>query len=143
MRGFHIDFIWNININIFIYKQKFKIMVIFLIWLGLICCGVANGLIFDHIVTPQSYYYMAVVSVVAVGILIAHRIYTRKWSKPFNATDPHHPMIFGGSSILFFFVTICSVLGALTGEVTWGFFIGCVTMFVSFSIALTKERLYV
>ena len=141
---FYIDFIWNLSIRYFVYKiQNLKVMVIFLIWVGLICCGVANGLIFDHVQAPQSYYYMGIATFMAVILLLVHRIYTRKWSSPFDATDPHHPMIFGGSSILFFFVMICSLLGAFTEEVTWGFFIGCLTMFISFAIALTRERQYV
>ena len=64
-------------------------MVIFLLWLGLVCCGVANGLVYDHVQAPQSYYYMVISSIVAVILLVVHRVYTRNWYDPIDEIDDH------------------------------------------------------
>lgn len=118
-------------------------MVIVLLWLGLICCGMANGLIYDHVEAPQSYYYMMIPSIIAVILLVVHRIYTRHWYSPTDESDPHHTIMFGGSVAISFIVGLSSLFAVRTGEVSWGFFIACVTMFVSFCIARMRESAYV
>jgi len=113
-------------------------MVIFLLWLGLVCCGVANGFVYDHVQTPQSYYYMVISSIIAVILLVVHRFYTCNWHD-----EDHHSSVFSGSSVIFFIVTLSSLFAVHTGEVSWGFFIACMTMLLSFCLATIKERSYV
>ena len=117
-------------------------MGIFLIWLGLICCGVANGLIYDHVQAPQSYYHMVISSIIAIILLIVHRIYTRNWHSPTDEADPHYTVIFGGSAIISFIVGFASIFAVHTGEVSWGFLIALVTVFISFGIASLREMHY-
>ena len=118
-------------------------MVIFLLWLGLVCCGVANGLIYDHVQAPQSYHYMMIPSIIAVILLIIHRVYTRHWYGAIIEGDEHHPSIFSGSAVISFIVTLSSLFAVHTGEVSWGFFVACMTMLLAFTIATLKERSYV
>jgi hypothetical protein len=118
-------------------------MVIFLLWLGLVCCGVANGLVYDHVQAPQSYYYMVISSIVAVILLVVHRVYTRNWYDPIDEIDDHHSSVFSGSAVILFIVTLSSLFAVHTGEVSWGFFVACTTMLLSFCIATIKERSYV
>ena len=126
------------------YKNKiFNVMVIFLIWLGLVCCGVANGLVYDHVQAPQSYYYMVISSIVAVILLVVHRVYTRNWYDPIDEIADHHSSVFSGSAVILFIVTLSSLFAVHTGEVSWGFFVACTTMLLSFCIATIKERSYV
>ena len=113
-------------------------MVIFLLWLGLVCCGVANGFVYDHVQTPQSYYYMVISSIIAVILLVVHRFYTCNWHD-----EDHHSSVFSGLSVIFFIVTLSSLFAVHTGEVSWGFFIACMTMLLSFCLATIKERSYV
>ena len=116
-------------------------MVIFLLWLLLISCGIASGYIYDHVEIPQSYYYIVVS--VAVVTLILHRVYTRKWHKPTTEMDVRHPLLFGGSAIVSFVVGLSSLFAVHTGEVSWGFFIGCLSVFILLCLAATREIHYV
>jgi len=118
-------------------------MVILLIWFGLICCGVANGLIYDHVLAPQSYYYMMIPSIIAVILLIVHRVYTRHWYGPTDEGDPHYTIMFGGSATISFIVGVSSLFAIRTGEVSWGFFIALLTMFIAFCIARMREVIYI
>jgi len=118
-------------------------MVIFLLWLGLICCGVASGLIYDHVEAPQSCYYMVISSIVAVILLVVHRVYTRNRYDLIDEIDDHHSSVFSGSAVILFIVTLSSLFAVHTGEVSWGFFVACMTMLLLFCIATIKERSYV
>jgi len=123
-------------------------MFIFFIWFGLICCGVANGIIFDHVNTPERYYYMVVSSAVAVILLVVHRIYTQDWCKLKKRTKKnekveHHLEIFGISAMLSGPLFTASVLSAHTGDTSWGFFVGNTTAFVLICIATVRESNYI
>ena len=118
-------------------------MVIFLIWVGLVCCGAANGFIYDYVQAPQSYYYMAIPSIIAVNLLILHRVYTRNWYNPIDEIDPHHPSVFGSSAAISFIMGFCSLFTAHTGGISWSFSIGCLTAFLAFCVAAEKEGSYI
>ena len=125
-----------------------KTMVIALLWIGLICCGVANGLIYDHVEAPQSYYYMVMIGVVNVILLIYHCIYTRDWCKPKeklwkNERRQEHFQVFELSAMFSAAAFLSSVLTSQTGETSWGFFIGSAMVMVSFFIATARESYYV
>ena len=123
-------------------------MVIALLWFGLICCGVANGLIYDYVNVPQSYYYMVIIGVINAVILVYHRVYTRDWCTPKkklkkNERREEHFQVFGLSALFSVGVFASSLLTAKTGETSWGFFIGSTMVMVSFFIATARESYYV
>lgn len=123
-------------------------MVIFLIWLGIVCCGVANGLIYDYIEAPQSYYYMAAIGVLNVFPLVYHRVYTRDWRKPKkkvkkNERRQEHFQVFTLSALFSIGAFASSLLSAQTGETSWGLFVGCTMVMVSFFIATARESYYI
>ena len=135
-----------------IYKQNLKkVMVIFFIWLGIVCCSVANCLIYDYVSTPGRYYYMMVPSIIAIILLIFHRVYTREWCKPPNKTKKtkkkpqiqRHFQVFGMSAMFSSAMFLSTVLCVETNEVSWGVFAGSATAMVSFFIATARESYYV
>jgi len=123
-------------------------MGIFFIWLGLVCCSVANWLIYDYVGVPGRYYYMMVPSVFAIVFLIAHRVYTRNWSYPKKKDKKdgklhYHFQVFGVSAVFSSAMFMSTLLCVQAGEISWGAFIGSVTAVVVFSIATEKESYYV
>lgn len=131
------------------YKNKiWKVMIIFLLWLGIVCCSVANGLIYDHVNTPERYYYMVVPSVVAVILLIIHRVYTRDWTYPKKKSKKkvqvqYHNQVFGVSALFSSAFMVAGLLTANNGEMPWGMFVGGLTAFVVFAVATIKESDYI
>lgn len=117
-------------------------MVIFLLWLGLICCAVANGLIYDRVQAPEINHYLLIVGLVAAILLAIHRFYTRHWEA---IEDEHskHSSVFISSTIVSVIVGVSSLFAVHVGEVSWGFPFGCFTAFVLFGVAALKERKYV
>jgi hypothetical protein len=126
-------------------------MVIFLIWLGLVCCSVANCLIYDYVSAPGRYYYMMVPSIIASILLILHRVYTREWCEPPKKTKKtkkriqvqRHFQVFGFSAMFSSAMFLSAVLAVQTNEVSWGVFAGSTTAMVSFFIATARESYYV
>jgi len=123
-------------------------MVIAFLWFGLICCGVATGLIYDHVQAPQSYCYMVAIGTVDVILLIYHCVYTRDWCKPKkkvkkNERRQEHFQVFGLSAMFSAAAFLSSVLTSQIGETSWGFFIGSAMVMVSFFIATARESYYV
>ena len=123
-------------------------MVIGLIWIGLICCGVASGLIYDHVEVPHSYYYMVIPSAIAIMLLVIHYHYTMDWCKPRNKAKKNgirhqHFQVFGLSAMFSAAAFLSSVLSVRSGETSWGFFIGSAMVAVSFFIATARESNYV
>ena len=117
-------------------------MGIFFIWLGFVCCGVANGLIYDHVQVPQSYCYMLISIIITAVLLVIHSFYTRHWCGAIDEGDEHHPSIFGGSACFSFVAVILSLLAVCMGEASMGLFIAFVSMFVSFYLARMGEEDY-
>ena len=126
-------------------------MGIFFIWLVLICCSVANCLIHDYVGVPGRYYYMIIPSVIAIALLVFHRIYTREWCELQNKTKKtnkkaqvqHHAQVFGLSAMFSAAAFLSAVLAVQTEEVSWGVFAGSATAIVSFFIATARESDYV
>ena len=123
-------------------KQKFNIMVIFLIWLGLLCCCIANGEIYDCVQVPERFYYMGVVGFVALIILTIHRVYTRHWG-PVKDAMYHHSPVFVMSTVTSFVLSGTSLLAIHVGEASWGFFFASLTAFILYGIAAIKEKSYI
>lgn len=123
-------------------------MVIFFIWLGLICCSVANCLIHDCVSTPGRYYYMIIPSVIAIILLVFHRIYTREWCKSLKKTnkkiqEQQRFQVFGLSAMFSAMAFLSAVLAVQTDEGSWGLFAGCATAMVSFFVATARESYYI
>ena len=122
-------------------------MGIFFIWLGLICCSVANCLIHDYVSTPGRYYYMIIPSVIAIALLVFHRIYTRDWCYIKDGTKKtikkqQRFQVFGLSAMFSAAAFLSAVLAVQTDEVSWGLFAGSATAMVSFFVATARESNY-
>lgn len=118
------------------------LMKITLLWVGFVCCALANGLIFDYVNDTEKYNYMMIVGVIALILLIIHRIYTRKWYIPKEKSDPQHSMVFGLSAGVSFFIGIIVLLSVKTNDASWGAAVGMGTAFICFLLAYLKEYKY-
>jgi len=120
-------------------------MGIFFIWLGLVCCSVANWLIYDYVSASGWYYYMMIPSVFAIILLIVHRVYTRNWSYPKKKDGKihYHFQAFGVSAIFSSAMFLSTLLCVQAGEMSWGAFIGSTTAMVLSFIAMARESKYV
>jgi hypothetical protein len=123
-------------------------MVIFLLWLGFVCCSVANGIIYDHVSTPERYYYMVIPSIIAIVLIIIHRVYTQNWCNKNKKNKKkcevsHHFQVFGLSAMFSAAMFMSALLCVQTDETSWGFFIGSVSAFVSFCFATSRESSYI
>ena len=122
-------------------------MVIFLLWLGLVCCSVANCLIYDYVSVPEKYYCMIIPSVIAIALLAFHRIYTREWCYLKDGTKKtikrqQRFQVFGLSAMFSAAAFMSAVLAVQTNEGSWGLFAGCATAMVSFFVATARESNY-
>ena len=117
-------------------------MKILLLWLGLICCGVANGLIYDCVKTPVSYCYIGIVSVCALSMLVIHRHYTKSWCKRKEEKESDYPLVFVGTAAISVLVGVESILVMRSEGGSCGFFIGCLTVFIASCIAAMREKSY-
>ena len=117
-------------------------MKIFLLWLSFVCCGIANGVIYDYVCESDRLNYMMVVGAIALILLFIHRIFTRNWKRAESDTDPHHPMVFGISTGISFFVVVITLLSVKTNDASWGAAIGVCTAFVCFLLSYLKEMKY-
>ena len=117
-------------------------MKIFLLWIGLICCAIANGVIYDYVDGEQKLISMMIPSGIALILLIIHRIYTRNWTKPIDDKHPSYPTVFTVSTGITFFVGVIILLSVKTNDASWGAAVGVGSAFVFFAIALLKEMKY-
>ena len=117
-------------------------MKIFLLWIGLICCAIANGVIYDYVDEEQRLISMMIPSIIAVILLIIQRIYTRNWTKPIDENHPSYPTVFTVSTGVTFFVCVITLLSVKTNDASWGAVVGVGSAFVFFAIALLKEMKY-
>ena len=81
-------------------------MRIFIIWFMVICCGVANGLLYSKLKTPQNFVFMSLVSVVGIVFLLFHRKITRNW----RVSSKNAPIIWSEFHIPVFRITMLSSL---------------------------------
>ncbi len=117
-------------------------MVIFLLWLGLLCCCIANGVIYDCVQTPDRFYCMGAVGLVAIVILTIHCIYTRHWVPVKEAMYRNSP-VFTMSAVISLAICGTSLLSIHMGECSWGFFFASLTAFILYGIAAIKEKSYI
>lgn len=80
-------------------------MKVFLIWIGIIGCGVANGFLYAGFGMPENLAFVLCTSIVCAFLLIIHRRVTKNWKVPdIPWTDGFH--------FPFFRISMCfSVVG--------------------------------
>lgn len=123
----------NINISIMV---KF-------VWVALVCCGIANGLIYSYVASPTMYLYMLVVALLCCVLLVIHNHSTKKWCKNrekeeenMDYDEDHFPLFLNSTLLAFVLMLIACVVGSTAC------IIAMVTMLISFMIAALREALY-
>lgn len=109
---------------------------------GLICCGVANGLICTYVKSPERNTWMVVVMIICCVLLVWHWHATKSWcdakKRDYNVDyDEDHPRIFIRS---FFIALILLVLACFIGHM--GFVAALVTLLAAFAVAARRETMY-
>ena len=119
-------------------------MKIFLIWLSLICCSVANGVFFREFGDPERLVFILASLVVSGIILIIHRKITKNWETPLDMwSSPYRFPIFRlTSSLCIFFLIIAAVLVLNNVAIKGEFLIGIITMTIASFVAYGRERQY-
>lgn len=119
-------------------------MKVFLIWLSLICCSVANGVFFREFGNPERLAFILVCSIMGAVILLIHRRITRNWEAPLDMwSSPFRFPIFRLSSSLCIFVLMIVAVLMLNGITIKGeFLVSIATMTIASFIAYSRERLY-
>ena len=128
---------------VFITNKKLMPMKIFLIWLGIILCGVINGFSYSRFNAPECYTYILVSSLICVVILIVHRKLTKNWEShdilSESCSDYHMP-IFKITLFISVFFCFCLLLSNKSRE--WES-ISCITVACASFIAYLREKKYV
>lgn len=112
------------------------------VWVSLVCCGVANGLVYGYVKSPEKYLYMLVVAVVCCLLLVIHYRSTRKWCESRNGEDnrdydeDHFPIFINSTFVAFLLMLIACVF--CHAYVV----IGLLTMLISFIVASLREAIY-
>ena len=119
-------------------------MKVFLIWLSLICCSVANGVFFREFGNPERLAFILVCSIMGAVILLIHRRITRNWEAPLDMwSSPYRFPIFRlTSSLCIFFLIIAAVLVLNNVAIKGEFLIGIITMTIASFVAYGRERQY-
>ena len=115
-------------------------MKVFLIWIGIIGCGVANGFLYAGFGTPENLAFVLCTSIVCAFLLIIHRRVTKNWKVPdISWTDGFHFPFFRIS--LFFSVFILIMLFVMQEATTTGI-VACISVALASLIGYTRERKY-
>ena len=118
-------------------------MKIFLVWLGVVCCGIANGLLCSNLETPKNFIYMSLVSIVCVFFLVIHRRITRNWKissrKVPSTWSEFHMPVFRITMLLSFFFLVLLIFRYQYYETH---IVACVTILVASFIAYKRELNY-
>ena len=118
-------------------------MKIFLLWIGLVCCSIANGIIYDNVDCSERFNYILIPCIIASILLITHFIMTNKWEKTVINGRSLHPTVFTISAGVSLFVLIITLLSVKTNDASWGAAVGVTSAFVFFVIAALTEIRYV
>lgn len=127
-----------ININ-----KKNGFMKIFAIWIGVICCGIANGLLFSWVSGPEKIVYISIISFICWGLLSIHKKITEKWNRSFNLwsdslTGYHFP-IFRVTLVLSFALLIVFIFDKQSCDMG---VVACITIVLASMIAYKRELRY-
>ncbi len=103
-----------------------------LIWIGAVCCGIANGLICSFVSAPAKYFFMLCVVLICVLLVLCHYHRTKEWLKDSDFDDCHYP-IFTVSTI------VLAILAVVSLFFSFEIFIGVATSFVTFVFLTIRE----
>ena len=128
--------------NIYVKQKDIVFMRIFIIWLGVVCCGIANGLLYSNLETPKNFIFMSLVSIICAVILVLHRRITKNWEKssfvPITWREFHLP-IFRITMLLSFFFLVILIFRYQDYEIH---IVTCITILVASFVAYKKELSY-
>ena len=117
-------------------------MKIFLIWLGIILCGVANGFFYSNFKAPECFIYILITSLVCFNILHIHKKVTKTWKAPdilSESWSDYHIPIF--KITMYLSVVFCFLL-LLSQESHECESVACITISCASFIAHLRERRY-
>ena len=109
-----------------------------LVWVSLVCCGVASGAIYSQVAPPQKYVYMGLVLLVCFVLVWIHRHFTKHLVDENRDYDEDHSPIFIASSVTAVIVALFALIVGYV-DVT----IGLLTAGVGFVLASIRESMYV
>ena len=115
-------------------------MKVFLIWIGVIGCGVANGFLYTRFGSPENLVFVLCASAVCVALLIFHRRISKNWKASDNPWIEESRFPFFRIS-LFFSVFILIML-FIVEEVTTTGIVACISVALASLIGHTRERKY-
>ncbi len=115
-------------------------MKIFLIWLGIIGCGIANGFLLSGFGFPENLVFVLCSSIVCAFILFIHRRVTKDWRPHLDPwTEVPHVPIF---SITLSFSIFIAVLLFIFREDNVTNIVACVSVAIASYVAYKKELDY-
>ncbi len=115
-------------------------MKVFLIWLGIIGCGIANGFLYSRFGTPENLVFVLCASVVCADLLIIHRRITKNWKASDDPWTEGFRFPFFRIS-LFFSVFILIMLFVLQEATATGI-VACISIALASFIGHTREQQY-
>ena len=110
-------------------------MKVFLIWIGIIGCGVANGFLYTRFGSPENLVFVLFASAVCVALLIFHRLISKNW----KASDGFRFPLFRIS--LFFSLFILTMLFIMQEATTTGI-VACISVALASFMGHIRERRY-
>ena len=114
-------------------------MRIFIIWITILCCSIANGFLFQHFDMPENFVFMVVPTLICGVVLWWHREMTKSWEKPLDQWDweKYHFPIFRLTMFVAFVCMIMVIVVSTSNKVA--ILIGVGTELFSSFIAFHKE----
>ena len=106
---------------------------------ALICCGIANYLIFHSFSGSEMYFCMLLVALICLILIIVHRHQTKSWCSEHKDYDEDHNMIFVPSA----FVSLVVIFIGIVGRLPLDFFVGILTFGIPCVIIGIREIDYV
>lgn len=106
---------------------------------ALICCGIANYLVFHNFFGPEMYFCMLLVALICLVLIIVHRRQTKSWCSEHKDYDEDHSMIFVPSA----FASLVAVLVCVVGCAPLDFFVEILTFGIPCVIIGVREIEYV
>lgn len=107
------------------------------VWLGFVCCGAANSVIYSYVQSQEKYVYMFVILGLCSLLVLIHR-YCTDWIEDNRDYDEEHFPIFTSSSVIAIgFALISLIIGYV------GVSLGLITAGIGFALASVRESMYV
>lgn len=106
------------------------------IWLGVVFCGIANGLLYYYVTSPDKYIYMSVVALLCIGFIILYYHHTKNWSNNMDYDEDRRP-VFTYSAFGVCLIVIFASVYHLSGVSVAGF-----TILFPFLAMNNRESMY-